>query len=72
MRHSGNYATMIQQTYLLNGVEIKLYVHDELDRFVTKAGILFSTADLRHILDGIELHRRKEAEKEQQPLPPWQ
>lgn len=72
MRHSGNYATMVQQKYFLNGIEIKLYIYDELDRFVTLGSILLSDADLTHMQRGIELKRREEADKEQPPLPPWQ
>lgn len=72
MRHSGNYATMISQKYFLNGIEIKLYIYDELDRFVTVGSILLGESDLTHMLRGIALKRQEEAEQEQQPLPPWQ
>lgn len=72
MRHSGNYATMVNQRYLRNGVQIKLYIYDELDRFVTMGSVLLSTGDIDHMLNGINEHNRREAERDQLPLPPWQ
>lgn len=72
MRHSGNYGTIISTKYLLNGVEQKIYVYDELDRFVTVATILYSTDDLRLYQDGIAEQRERHRQEAQIPLPPWQ
>lgn len=72
MRHSGNYCTTISTRYLLNGVELKIYTYDELDRFVTVGGLLLSGADLEHHLRGIAEALRRHREEEQVPLPPWQ
>lgn len=72
MRHSGNYVTMISQRYLLNGVELKLYTYDELDRFVAVGKLLLSTGDIDHMLTGIAEQVRRQREEEQEPLPPWQ
>lgn len=57
MRHSGNTATAINQTYGGEGVTIKVYVHDEVGRFVTVTSLSLSTRDLENHLDGIRRRR---------------
>lgn len=57
MRHSGNVATVIDQTYGGEGATVKLYVHDELGRFVTVASLSFSRTELEALQTGVMRRR---------------
>lgn len=72
MRHSGNYAQTVADRYELGGVITKLYVYDELDRFVTVANLRLSRRDLEHFLSGIDEVRKEHEDRQQPKLPPWQ
>jgi len=62
MSHSGNTATVVDVTYGGEGCTARIYVHDELQRFVTVARVSFSTKDLTVMLDGV-LKRRAELDQ---------
>lgn len=57
MRHSGNTGTAISESYGGEGVTLKIYVHDELGRFVTVAGLSFGLKDLERYVSGVKQRR---------------
>ena len=64
-RHSGNYALTVGETFGGEGCTMKVYVYDEVDRFVTVARLSFSTKELTSLLNGVMMRR---AELDQDPL----
>nr|CRY97803.1 hypothetical protein [uncultured prokaryote] len=65
MRHSGNWSTVIDQTYGGEGVTMKIYVYDEVGRFVTVSSLSLGTRELETHLTGVRLRRE---ELDQLPL----
>lgn len=59
MRHSGNYARVLDKTYGGEGVTMKIYVYDEIDRFVTVSSLSLGTREVKDILEGIEYRRNE-------------
>ena len=57
MRHSGNVASRIDQTYGGEGVTLKVYVHDELGRFVTVASLSLGLKEVEAMVSGITQRR---------------
>lgn len=62
MRHSGNTGSVIDQTFGGEGATMKVYVHDEMGRFVTVANLSLGTREIEALLDGIQ-RRRDELEQ---------
>lgn len=59
MRHSGNIGHVINQTYGGEGVTMKVYVYDEVGRFVTVASLALGEKEVQHHLDGIAIRKRE-------------
>lgn len=72
MNHSGNVATIVDKQYLLGEVLLRVYVHDEVGRFVTVANLTVSDRYLARMREGIEQTAIDHAASGQQVLPPWQ
>lgn len=69
MRHSGNYAKVISTEYTPQVVRIKVYVLDELDRFVTVCHLSMDRKQIAFYQGGMELAARQEGDDAQMPLP---
>lgn len=69
MRHSGNTGTVVGAEYTPSTATLKLYVHDELERFVTVAKLTVDRKQLSFWLGGMELAAEREGEDAQMPLP---
>lgn len=57
MRHSGNTASVIDTTYGGEGCTMRIYVHDEVGRFVTVATLSLGTKEVAARLEGIQARR---------------
>lgn len=57
MRHSGNTATVVDCSYGGEGVTLKIYVDDEVGRFVTVTSLSLGLKDLHKLVEGV--HRRR-------------
>lgn len=66
MDHSGNTGTPIDQTYGFGQVKVKIYVHDEVGRFFTRATVHLSRRQIEEWHSGMQMFERDHADD---PLP---
>lgn len=59
MDHSRNTATVIDTTYGGEGCTLKVYVHDEVGRFVTVAQVSLGTREMQEHLRRVLLRREE-------------
>lgn len=59
MSHAGRYAKLVNETYGGEGVTMKIYVYDEVDRFVTVCSFSLGLKTMENLVQGI--HDRRAA-----------
>lgn len=69
MRHSGNTGKVVGAEYRPEQGALKIYVYDEVERFITVASVKFTRKDLAFWLGGLDLAKTREGEEAQEPLP---